>query len=121
MPSNASTPACANVLRSSQAYLQSAVNGGGRSHCPTRGPTAKICLPAAEKLEACENMLQHNRRVGSYMPGFDKKQNAQEQQLQKICRDTNKVANEHIKGISTQVETSSNTSRALRLHLASVC
>jgi hypothetical protein len=38
------------------------------------------------------------------MAGSDKKGKAgQEQQLQKICRDTNKVANEHIKGMSTQV------------------
>jgi len=35
--------------------------------------------------------------------GGDKKGKAQEQQLQKICRDTNKVANEHIKGMSSQV------------------
>ena len=76
---------------------------------PNQPPHCKLRVSAAEKLEACENMLQHNRRVGSYMPGFDKKKNAQEQQLQKICRDTNKVANEHIKGISTQVETSSSS------------
>lgn len=64
---------------------------------------AHLPLLAAAKLEACESMVQHNRRVGSYMPGFDKMKNGQEQQLQKICRDTNKVAIEQIKGVSTQV------------------
>lgn len=57
----------------------------------------------AEKLESCEASIQHSRRLGNYVAGGDKKGKAQEQQLQKICRDTNKVANEHIKGMSSQV------------------
>ncbi len=59
---------------------------------------------AADKLEACDSALQHSRRVGTYMMEGDKRgKRGQEQQLQKICHDTNKVANEQMKGISAQV------------------
>ena len=59
---------------------------------------------AAEKLENCEGGVQHSRRLGSYVMGAEKRGKAgQEQQLQKICKDTNKIANEQLKGISTQV------------------
>ena len=65
---------------------------------------SKMCLSAADKLEACDSALQHSRRIGTYMMEGDKRgKRGQEQQLQKICHDTNKVANEQIKGISTQV------------------
>lgn len=58
----------------------------------------------ADKLEACDSALQHSRRVGTYTMDTDKRgKRGQEQQLQKICHDTNKVANEQIKGISAQV------------------
>lgn len=70
-------------------------------HCRQRRG-AELRAFAAEKLEACDSALQHSRRVGSYMPGFDKK-GAKEQQLQKVCKDASKVALEQIKGISTQV------------------
>ena len=37
------------------------------------------------------------------MEGDKRGKRGQEQQLQKICHDTNKVANEQMKGISAQV------------------
>ena len=60
-------------------------------------------MAAAEKLEACEASIQHFRRQGNYIAGGDRKGKGEEQQIQKICRDTCKVANEHIKGMSSQV------------------
>ena len=60
---------------------------------------------AADKLKACESGIAHSRRMSTFMVGSEKRgKPGQEQQLQKICRDTNKAANEQIKGVSAQVQ-----------------
>lgn len=60
---------------------------------------------AAEKLEACEGQVAHSGRMGRYTGAGagDKKQSGADQQLHKICCDANKLALEHIKGVSSQV------------------
>ena len=60
---------------------------------------------AAEKLEACEGQVAHSGRMGRYTGAGagDKKPSGADQQLHKICCDANKLALEHIKGVSSQV------------------
>ena len=62
------------------------------------------CL-AADKLEACEGQLSHGGRMGRF-GSSGKKDASGDQQLHKICCDANKLALEHIKGMSGQVLTS---------------
>jgi hypothetical protein len=58
---------------------------------------------AADKLEACEGQLSHSGRMGRFVSSGSKK-DAGDQQLHKICCDANKLALEHIKGMSGQVQ-----------------
>lgn len=60
--------------------------------------------PAADKLEACEGQLSHSGRMGRFVSS-GKKDASGDQQLHKICCDANKLALEHIKGMSGQVLT----------------
>ena len=57
---------------------------------------------AADKLEACEGQLSHSGRMGRFASS-GKKDASGDQQLHKICCDANKLALEHIKGMSGQV------------------
>ena len=57
---------------------------------------------AADKLEACEGQLSQGGRIGRFVSSGAKKDGG-EQQLHKICCDANKLALEHIKGVSGQV------------------
>ncbi|KAK9905485.1 hypothetical protein WJX75_000724 [Coccomyxa subellipsoidea] len=71
----------------------------------TRDLTAGQIKDIAEKLEACEGQVAHSGRMGRFTGGGagDKKQAGADQQLHKICCDANKLALEHIKGVSAQV------------------
>lgn len=62
---------------------------------------------AADKLEAFEGQLSHTGRMGRFVSAGGKK-DAGDQQLHKICCDANKLALEHIKGMSGQVPASSH-------------
>ena len=70
---------------------------------------------AADKLEACEGQLSHSGRMGRFVSSGSKKEAAGDQQLHKICCDANKLALEHIKGMSGQVQC------PLRVLLQGVC
>jgi hypothetical protein len=64
-------------------------------------------VPSGEKLEAVEGQVAHSGRMARFAGGGgpggpDKKTTGPEEQLQKICCDANKLALEHIKGISGQ-------------------
>jgi len=65
-------------------------------------------LRAADKLEACEGQLSHSGRLGRFVSSGSKKDASGDQQLHKICCDANKLALEHIKGMSGQVLTSAS-------------
>lgn len=70
---------------------------------PPRSTQQFIALPAGEKLEAVEGQLAHSGRMSRFTGGAqDKKGSGPEEQLHKICCDANKLALEHIKGISGQ-------------------
>ena len=58
---------------------------------------------AAEKLEQAETQLSHSGRTGRFGPPMDRKPNANDNQLLKICRDSSKMSVEQVKGIASQV------------------
>ena len=58
---------------------------------------------SAEKLEACQEQLQHSGRISRFIGPPDKKVPGGEQQLLKVCRDAGKMSLEQVKGISCQV------------------
>ncbi|CAK0783191.1 proteasome regulatory particle subunit RPN11 [Coccomyxa viridis] len=68
----------------------------------TRDLTAGQMRDIADKLEACEGQLTQGGRIGRFVSSGAKKDGG-EQQLHKICCDANKLALEHIKGVSGQI------------------
>ena len=65
----------------------------------------KLVVSAAEKLEQAETQLSHSGRTGRFgAPSMDRKPNANDNQLLKICRDSSKMSVEQVKGISSQVQ-----------------
>ncbi len=68
---------------------------------------------AAEKLEACEGQVAQGGARSRFSGTSDKKQTAADQQLHKICCDANKLALEHIKGVSAQARTGTLLSTSL--------
>ncbi len=63
----------------------------------------QVCDDAAEKLEQAESQLSHSGRTGRFGAPMDRRPNANDNQLLKICRDSSKMSVEQVKGISSQV------------------
>ena len=62
-----------------------------------------VCDGAAEKLEQAESQLSHSGRTGRFATPMDRRPNANDNQLLKICRDSSKMSVEQVKGIASQV------------------